>query len=225
MSFLAICKRLRSEAGLSGTGPASVENQTGVSEKIVEWIQTADTYIQNLYANWEFLQDDFSFPTVVGQQVYTPTEAGEPTLANWKFSDPYDVRVYLAEVDESTLDYIQWVDFKSSYLFGSSRSDTGRPIVFTVKPDNSIVLYPKPDAVYTINGEFFHKAVTMTGNTDEPQFPDQFHMILVWRALMLYAAFDAADEKYGHGQNEFKALLANLSKDQLPIIRWGEPLA
>ena len=95
----------------------------------------------------------------------------------------------------------------------------------SIKPDNSMILYPLPDTVYNINGEFFHKAVVMDDNLDEPQFPDQFHMIVVWRALMLYGAFDAADEKYSHGQNEYKTMLLALESDQLQRVRWGDPLA
>jgi len=206
---------------LSGTGPASVISQTGESKKIVEWVQAADEDIQNMYPDWEFLRDDFSFSTIAAQQSYTPTQAGESTLANWKVNERGDVRIYSSVLDESYLVYMPWQEFKSTYLFGSSRSQTGRPTVFSIKPNNSIIFHPIPNAVFNCNGEFYGKAVTMATNTADPQFPSQFHMILVWRALTLYGAYDAADERYTHGQNEYLRILTALKRDQMPQITWG----
>ena len=88
-----------------------------------------------------------------------------------------------------------------------------------------MVLYPIPDTAYNIAGEYFRKAQPLTDNTDEPLYPSEYHMIAVWRALMFYGAYDAADERYSHGQNEFRRLLSALHADQMQDISWGAPLA
>jgi len=223
-TFLNGCKRLRSESDMTGTGPASVEGQSGESLLVVEWYQSAYEDIQNQQPMWKFLQSEFTFQTISSQQAYTPTEAGLPNLNLWGTGKYGGIRVYTAISDEQYLTYIPWDVFRRTYLFGTARAVTGKPTYFSIKPDKSIIFYPIPDAVYTIDGEYFKKAVALDGNTDEPIFPSQFHMIIVWRALMLYGAFDAASERYSHGQNEYKKLLGKLMSDQGPRVSWGKPL-
>jgi len=225
MNFLALCKRLRSEAGMSGTGPTTTVSQSGDSLKIVEWINSAYEDIQNSNPYFKFMRKPFSFSTVVDQQAYTPTEAGITDFERWKKDQPGDIRIYLATTDESYLTYIPWDTFKAIYIYGSSRDSKGRPSFCSVEPDNSLTLYQIPNVIFTINGEYYRSPDELSGDSDEPIFPAQFHMAIVWRALMFYGAFDAADEKYTHGQNEFKRIMARLRKDQLPGFKWGAPLA
>ncbi|RLC09555.1 MAG: hypothetical protein DRI24_21580, partial [Deltaproteobacteria bacterium] len=63
MNFLQLCKRLRQEAGLTGSGPSTVVDQTGISKQIVDWVNTAYVDVLSQHANWHFMQDDFSFNT------------------------------------------------------------------------------------------------------------------------------------------------------------------
>jgi len=225
MTFLELCVRLRNEAGIPGTGPASTIDQTGDYERIVNWVQSANQDIQNHKPDWRFMQTEFTFSTVDGTQSYTPSDASITDLQAWKVSEYGDIRVYTATSDEQYLDYLPWELFRQTYMFGTSRDLEGKPTVVSIKPDNSITFYPKPDAVYTIDGEYFKKAVDLSGNTDEPAFPSQFHLAIVWRALMLYGAYDAADERYSHGQNEYKKLMRKMEFDQSHQITWGAPLA
>ena len=48
-TFLELCKRLRAEAGLSGSGPSTVINQTGHYGNVVRWVQQAYSLILKLY--------------------------------------------------------------------------------------------------------------------------------------------------------------------------------
>jgi len=49
-------------------------------------------------------------------------------------------------------------------------------------------------------------------------------MIAVWRGLMLYGAYDAANERYSHGHNEYRRLIGAMHADQMPKILFGNPL-
>jgi hypothetical protein len=224
MTFLEICQRLRLEAGISGSGPITVINQVGELEKVVKWVLSAYESVQNKYATWKFLQTSFSFPTIIDTQAYTPASVSLDELATWKFDKENDLTIYSSVSDEQYLTYVPWDDFQGAYMFGSARTESERPSVVTIKPDNSMLLWPIPNEIYTVTGEYFKKAQAMTENTDTPIIPSQHHMIIVWRALMYYGAFAAATEKYAHGQNEHRKILRKMENTLLPDLLYGEPL-
>ena len=222
MNYLALCQRLRQEAGLSGIGPVSVLNQSGEMKRIVDWISAAYEDIQNLHATWRFLRDDFSFPTIANTQEYKPAAVSISDFGSWVKED---IRLYSAISDETALIYYPWSTFRETYLYGSHRLQTERPTVISVKPDEALVLWAIPNGIYTVNGEYYKTGDLMSANTDIPLIPSRFHMIIVWKALMHYGAYAGADEKYAHGNNEFRRLLANLEYDQLEDTTYGESLA
>lgn len=222
MNYLSLCQRLRQEAGLSGTGPASVLNQTGEMKRIVDWIAAAYEDIQNLYATWKFLREDFSFSTIASTQDYTPAAVSITEFASWI---KRDIRIYSSVTDETFLEYQPWEVFREAYFFGSHRSQTGRPTVVTVRPNNTLTLWSIPDAVYTVNGEYYKSAQVMSANADTPVIPSRFQLIIVWKALTYYGAYAGAEEKYAHGSNEYKRLISLLEFDQLEDFTFGEPLA
>jgi len=225
MTYLEMCQRLRLEAGIAGSGPTSVVSQTGELGRIVDWVATANDDIQNSNATWRFLQTSFDFSTVASIQNYAPADVSITDLASWKFGRSDDFTVYSSVADEQYLIYVPWNDFKGSYLFGTSRSQTDKPTIVTIKPDNSMSFYATPDAVYTVTGEYYKKAEELTADADESLIPSQFHMIVVWRALMLYGAYSGAADAFTHGSNEYNTLLRKLNKSELPRMTWGSPLA
>ena len=224
MNFLQLAQRLHTESGVQGATHTTVVGQTGLLLKLVNWISTANDDIQNLYPKgWKFLQKAFSFPTVATQYNYDDTDAGITYLGDWKTDD---VRVYSAAADECELVYVPWDTYRLVYRMGTNRTQTGRPTVFSIMFDMSIELWPIPDAVYTINGEYWMSANTMAvADASAPLFPSQYHMAIVWRALMLYAAKQGADEVYAHGNNEYNKILRRLEINQLYSPTWGPPLA
>ena len=226
---LQLCQRYAKEAGISGasnsTLPTSTLAQTGEMLDVVNDIDSAYEKLQNMKPNWHFLRFDFSFPTISGTQNYTPTDAGYPEHKTWK-ADSF--RCYLTATgtdDEQDLCFVPWEDFRDLYLLGSQRDASGRPIKFTIKPDKSVSFYPKPDAIYTVVGEYWKRAQAMGANATEPLMPDEFHLILVWMALMKYGLREAAQEKYALGLMEYNALIGPLKTTQLPPMETAGPMA
>jgi hypothetical protein len=225
-TFLELCQDLTREAGMSGggTSPTAVASQVGEMKRAVEWILTAYEAVQNLHPDWLFLQTEFSFPTIAGTANYTKAAASLTELGNWK-DDSF--RCYLTATgvsDQQDLEFVPWQDFRSLYGRGSMSTQTGRPQVITIKPDLSVTTWPISDAVYTVTGEYYKRAQTMTADADEPLIPQEHQPIIVWKALMYYGAFAAADEKYSHGQNEYRAALSAMRAKQLPEMRMGEAM-
>jgi len=220
-----MCQRLRQEAGISGTGPATVTGQTGEMKRVVDWILAADEDIQNEHATWRFLRESFDFVTIASNQEYTAASVSITDLASWI---KRDIRVYttLTPSNESYLEYVDWDEFRAGYMFGASRTQEERPSIVSIKPNNSLMFWPTPNsALLTVDGEYYKTAVTMTADANTPQYPARFHMAAVWRGLMYYGDYAAAPEKYEKGEDEFNRLMRRLELDQLEEVGYGEPLA
>ena len=222
-TFLELCSSLRREGGMSGNGPASVVGQSGEMLRVVEWVNAAYRFVQNIHQNWDFLRTEFSFSTVIGTASYAKADVPLLELGAYKTDS---LRAYLTSVaDEQELEYIPWNEFRAIYLRSTSSTQTGRPSLVSVKPDQSLVFWPIPDAVYTVTGEYFKRAQSMTADADEPLIPSAFQDIILWKSLMLYGAYAGSQDAYSHGQNEYRAVLAKLVYNQLPKVGFGAPLA
>jgi hypothetical protein len=226
MNFLALCQRLRSEAGVAGSGPAAVTGQTGELLRLVNWVKDAYRDIQDRRDDWEFLRLDFTFSaSVVGGATYAKTSVSN--LANWKHDQRDSFRCYLTatgENDEQWLTFEDWDKFRATRLFGANRSNTGRPLYFSIKPNKSIVLWPAPDATYTIAGEYFRTAAEFSADADEPLF-DRHHMAIVYNALMRYAAYVGEPSLYARAESEHKKLIRKLERDYVHNLMLGSALA
>ena len=227
MNFLQLSQRLRQEAGLTSSGPTTTVNQTGISKQIVDWINTAYIDILSQHTLWRFMQEPFSFDTTASKREYSILETGVTDLETWKVDDYGSFRVYFTSsgvANEQFMYPILWDDYRQMYLYGATRTAEGLPSYFSVQPDKSLNFYLVPDNIYTIVGEYFKTPTELSGDEDIPIIPTQFHMIIIWRALMFYAGFDASNEKYAMCKNEYTKLLMRLEMDQMPQITFGGPL-
>lgn len=219
MNRLQLCQRVKQEAGVSGT-LAQTTSQTGILKSIIDWTDSAYAVIQGRHRNWNFLSGEFSFNTISGTANYPLSAVSLTDLAAWQTDT---VRAYLDTVtDEQWIRFWRWKEFRDTRLLGASSSVTGRPIDFAIKPDKSMQVWPVPDDEYTIVGEYFKAAQTMTANTDTPVIPERFHEAIVWRAVMYYAADGEATVLYQHAEKEFGRIFFQLEVDQLPGLDWEE---
>ena len=228
MNFLQLSQRLRQEAGGSGSGPITTVGQIGIEKQWCDWINTAYIDVLSQHTNWSFMQEEFSFETIASKREYSVADTGVTDLEKWKVDDYGSFRIYLTSggvANEQYLFPLLWDDYRQMYLFGATRTSEGLPSYFAVQPDKGLNFYLVPDDIYTITGEYFKVPTELSGNIDIPIIPSQFHMIIVWRALMFYAGFDAANEKYATGKSEYTKLLMRLEMDRLPQMTFGSPLA
>lgn len=209
MNFLQLCQRLRSEAGIAGTGPSTVVNQSGEMGRIVAWVQDAYRDICDKRRDWNFLRNDFTFNLVIGTSEYAQSTVSN--LANWK-TDSF--RLYLTTVnDEQWIRFLPWEEFRDFRLYGPTSTATGRPIEFSVKPDKTVTFWPIPDDTYTVRGEFFRTAPELSLDADEPLF-DRHHMAIVYNALMRNAAHTADPGTYSYAEKEYGRLINKLENER-----------
>jgi hypothetical protein len=214
MNYLELCQTVRQEAGISGTGPHTVANQGGEMRRVVDWVRKAWTDIQNAH-RWTFRVAEFTFDTQIGVRAYLPSDIGAPDLLDYKLFGPHDALA----LEGTPLEVMPYGDFRVAFLLGTAAS--GRPRV--AAPDNSkrLLFEPVPDAAYPVAGEYWRRAQSLSIDADEPLGLDaSLHEIIVYRALMLYARFEAASEIYQDAEINYNRLLAEMSLVYLPKTRF-----
>ena len=230
MTFLELCQRMRQECGISGTGPSTVVSQTGNLKRIVDWVNTAWIDIQTTHQDWDWMRASASFPTVASQAMYelgTGTGTVGVSVATFGRWDRDTFRNYVTSVgtnSEVFMGFVHYDTWRDSYMYGAQRSTTTRPIDMSISPTKGIALGPPPTAGYTITGDYFSAPLDMTLDADVPALPAQFHMAIIYRAMMSYGAYEAAPEVYQRGELEFGKLMRRMTADRVPETIWGGAL-
>ena len=226
-SFLELAQDVARESGtVSGTNPTAVASQTGRLLKIVEWTAQAYVMIQNLHADWRWMQKTFSGNTTASAGQYTPASWSVTDLRDWLRDDretgyqPHTIYLTATGVsDEGALREISWQQWRTRYGRGSQTNNY--PAEYAISPAGEFSLGPIPDDDYTVQGEYRQAAVVLAVDADTPAMPSAFHDIIVWQAIMLLAEFDEAVEQRAAAILKYNALLEDLQRDQLPVVSLG----
>lgn len=230
MNFLALAQKLVEKGGIAGTGPTSVIGQTGELKRAVNWINEAWLNIQELREDWDWMRGSVSFQTVPQQATYTQQQAGITDLAEWLMNTSFcSFRTYDTNVgpnSEIFLNYITYDNYRDTYLYGNMRQSYARPLYITVTPDMSIALGQIPDSTnYTIVGDYFKTPTQMVENTDTPNLPDRFHMLIVYLALMYYGEYEQDEYVRATAEVNYNKMMGRLNISQLPEVVAGGALA
>lgn len=208
MNYLQLVQALHRESGAAGNAPSAVTNQTGEALRLVNWVKSANLYVQNLWVNWKFLRETYS-------QALTPstnTLSAPADLGMWD-TDTFRL-TEVGETDSSSILAAEYEDVK-----GEEVDDTaGTPWRATVMPDGSLRFEGTPDAADTFTADYYRvpDETELTANTDTPTIPARFHDVILGRALILYANFEGAEEIRKQGVEIYTDYLARLENSQLP---------
>jgi hypothetical protein len=227
MNCLQLINRARQECGITGPDLTTISGLTGESLRFLNWINAAWVDVQTAHEDWQFLRTPFQFNTIAGQWQYTATDAGVgSTFANWKRDSFRASTVGANYGDEQLLNFMDWNTFRNLYQYANMRSTQARPVVVSIVPPSRDLGFGSiPDQAYVIVGEYYRKPTEFVLATEEPDIPPRFHLMIVYRAMMFYAGYEAATEVYQRGELEFKRLMNRLEIDQLPDMVSGPPLA
>lgn len=224
MTFLQLCSRLRQEVGAAGTGPTAVTGQVGEYKRIVDWIATADEDIQRLHNEWKFMRGSFTLNTVANDASYAYSDTVVPitNFRDWRWTT---FKIYLSSAGVGSERELPYVDYQTYIDLNVGTQNAGHPKVFSVGNAMEILLWPKPDAVYVVSGEYQKSVELMDANADVPAYPSEYHMAAVYKAMMSYGRSTGAAEVYQDGENNFKRLMREMRRTQLPRTQRGRPLA
>lgn len=243
MNYLQLVQRMASECGVSGT-LTTVAGQQGSLLRCVNWIQQAWIEIQTAHDDWTFLRSSrllgagASFATVSGQLFYpVGTGAGTVGISADDFGawDMDSFRVQVTSVgfaNETYLDKVAFDNWRNSYMYGAMQQVVTRPVAIAEGPENQLCLGPASDGTYTVTGDFYWAPQIMTIDADEPKnrgltwrLPKRFDMLIVYRAMRYYAAYESAPEVHQRAVDGEGDMMAKLEMLYLPEFNSGEPLA
>jgi hypothetical protein len=196
--------------------------------RLVGWINSAWIEIQKKHHDWSFLlvSPGVSFATVAGQTLYTPTQTGivADALGMWKRDTFRNYLTSTGVASEIYMNYLPYDEWRDLYQYGALRTTNVRPQVMTIAPNFSIGLQT-PLAGYTVTGDYYAEPTAFAADDDVPSLPSQHIMIIVYRAMMSYGAFESAPEVYQRGQVEYQNYMAQMEKLRMPEILSAGSLA
>jgi hypothetical protein len=225
---------------------------TGSVGRVVNWVNDAWNDIQCLHDDWDWMRSSnllgagVSFSTVSGQASYplglNVSDFGGDFVGDFAGSgavgvDPalfgkWDIDTFrcfttaIGFLDEMWLDDIPFDAWRNYYMYGAQRNVKTRPVVIAVGPDQSLNLGPPPNGLYTITGDYFVAPTLMVNDTDIPVgLPARFQMLIVYRAMMKYGAYEAATEVSQRGSEENARVYAQLQAVRAPRFSFGSALA
>lgn len=218
MNYLDLCKSLAKESGtMSGQAiPAAVTGRTGREFKIVTWIKDAYVSIQNRHPNWKWLRGEFTGSLTAGTARYTAASLNVERYKKW-ITEADSLTIYktsLGVSDEGAIPRISWQLWRLRY--GRGTQNQNRPIEYAVSPTGELCFGPVPDAGYTVKGELQKSAQVLAANDDTPEMPEDFHMLIVWEALLTLDEHDEAN--IAKAQRRRQDLEIALELDQLPEV-------
>lgn len=236
MNFLALCQQLSEKAGILTGGPATVVSQSGELRRVVNWTNDAWETIQNSRKSWRWMRKDIGtgtaydgtgFTTTAGKRSYSLTDLSLNTapFGRWYTKS---FRIYLQSAGQGGERHLVWKpydEFRDYYLFGSLNSIQSLPVHFTVGPDESILFGPIPNDIYVVHGSLNKGASRMALDADTPDMPSQYHMAIVWTALLNYAGYESAQEGLATAKQNLPGLIEGLEDSQLESIEQFETLA
>ena len=206
-TYLQLCQRVRRDCGIAASGPTAVTGQSGIMQKIVDWVADAAEEIENLHADWHFLLAEHTDTCVAGTQEYSaPADLGQ-----WDREGVYLDRTLDTYRQLKFLDYKAW-----RTKFRNGTKTNGKPSWFTIKPDGTLVLEAPPDDTYSIYADYWKKPTRLAADSDTSLIPTRWEKVIVARAKLFFAEYDAAQEILQSSGNEFARLMMMLEADQLP---------
>lgn len=228
-TYLQLCTYLRQETTDAGTGPSAVTGQVGELARIVKWIADAWREIQN-DRDWFWMRRSFTVSATSGDGEYAYTDCTDTTtsIAIARFSKWYEnsFKCYLTSAGvgaEYSLIWVDWESFRRTYRYGTQTNSA--PIYVSMDPTRKFCLGPKPDATYTVSGDFKLGPQTLSADADEPELPTEYHNLIVYEAMSKYGGHRVAPEAIMRAQAEGGRLRYRLEQEHLPPITASRTMA
>ncbi len=219
MNRLQLAQQLRRDCGISGSETTTVD-ASGEWSDVVNWIDRAWEDIQLDRPNWLWMRTTASFSTVAEQAEY-PYASAPLSLTDFARWVPRSFRIYKTSIgNEMILDeWESYERFRDTYLIGSQRTSYGYPSSIVVSPTKSLILaLPPDDTSYTISGDYYKVPTMLSADTDEPDMPPRFHMLIVYRAMEFAGFKESANELITLAQKNIIRMTRLLEDDQLPTV-------
>lgn len=207
MNYLQLINRVKQECAISGQDATDVSGGIGIMARLPNWVNAAYQEILAQH-NWAFCWGSYSGTLTASQADYnldtlTGVSGVGPVLAN-------SVKVNGA--------YVQFDSDYRALIDAFSGASSAVPTNFTRLPSGLLRFFPTPDSNYSIEFEYYRKSHTLSLSADTPLLPEQWHDVIVYKVMQMYAAYEGAQDVYQYAVAQYTLRLAQMSFDQLPKL-------
>ncbi len=166
-----------------------------------------------LERSFKFREREGTFSTIAGKRNYTNSYGLIRTDG-----------LYMPDIQFNPLPYYSNTDLED-FITDTSQ---GKPEKWTIR-NYEILFYPIPDSVYTVTIQYDtqYYAINSTGypigtpklymntSTDKPNYPDNWHKLVVFKALMNLLDSDQDTGKYMKFEKKYKDMLKQMAKESI----------
>lgn len=205
MNKLQICQEVNTLSGVQGSINA-VENVSGYQATIVTMVDRAYRDIQNHRANWKFMRLTTTMNLSDTVNYYDESTMAKP-----------DELIY----DLKNLTYIlydEWIH--------QDEPPADIPYEYTLVPGSYVGqtfdrIETNPlDAMYNVDLYYYRKLHTMPTSTDVPVIPEEFHSVIVYKALITLGMYLGQGSIVALYTPEYNIEMGQMMRSQVP----NEPL-
>lgn len=214
MNLLQIVNTLKVESGRSGGPIASVVDATGSDARLVSWARNAWTRLQN-DRTWKWMRQVGTGTIVDGQASYTPATFSAAGLRGWVVNDDAYQPSIVPAAQTQPVAFLRQISFQMArQLFLRTPHMPAAPQYWAEADDRSLVICPTPLGDWDLTIDYWAGNTSLTNDTDEPNMPSEFHMILVWMALMDVGSYDNAPDVYARAREHYLEMWGPLKDSQ-----------
>ena len=114
--------------------------------------------------------------------------------------------------------------YRRRKLYELGSVSNGVPAHVTYDFKDRLRVGPPPDNNYTITGWYYKGPLVFTDDSNVPEWPSQWHKLVIWWALEKYAYYEAAPEVVEQAKIYKRRMLRQLEDNQLPPAKLPPPL-
>lgn len=218
MTYLELVRRLAREVGASGA-IHSLQAVEGEAKRLADWVNQAWLDIQLVRDTWSWRLSEFEVSVPSGSSVVDTSTVVD-------FYKPLKGSVY-GKFSGSTSWYpLTYVDFQAwqDYVRMQPTAQS-QPTSYTLKPNKRIELHPVPVNDFLIRGLYVKKPQQLVNDFDVPILPEEFHPLIIYQAMMLYAQYETAPEIFQAGVQGYNRLYNRMLNSETPDVCLPEALA
>lgn len=197
-TFKEICESVLEEANGRPVTLSSVnlgKNNSGIyyitdptQRNVIRWVQEIYLQIQQRMIQATFMHRRGSFLTLqIGREEYPKSNVREV--------DRYSLYAIQAgttgRIPVIFDEYDNWKERKRA-----EDSSSGAPLWLVRSPNEDWIIYPTPTAVWTLYGDWWREPCEFQTASEEPIWAQQYHALLKWKVLALFAS-EFAEEGIG----------------------------
>ena len=215
MTFIELVRAVRSRVGMQGTGPSSITGAAGAEVDLVNVVSDAWLDIQNSRDDWRWMRSQATFNVAVGTEVYTPFTifaTSSHRLGRWREDTFYWTDTDSKKKPANYLDYDNW----TYRHLNDTAADNNKISEWTIRPYDEAIVVNRPSSTYSVRIDYQKKPQTLVTDSDTPEMPSHFHLVIVYEAVSKYCAAISTPEIYDKYSYDHAKLYGALQRAYLP---------